>query len=374
MATDTTVHRGEVVEAAPVTAIAAPTRDVAGVMALAMMPQAEFEARLHALKQGQERIRIIQRELMEDGEDYGKIPGTDKPTLLKPGAEKLCAVYGLKATFSPVISRGDGMTEPHLRVLVTCQLHQGDANGPVVAEGYGASNSWEKKHRYRSGKRVCPACGVTGSIRKSKFPDRDTGDIGWWCREESCKTNFTSDDPSITEQVVGEIENPDPFDVENTLVKMALKRAFIDTTLRATATSGLFTQDLEDQGDDQGAPPKGRPAAGSAPHSNTPAPAQAQQPPIQRHEPPPARNAAPPPAGKRTGPQANGKWQGPCPRCKKEGAVIQNKRDGHGWFCWPNASRVTGCGYKWDEADVAIHEEAESRRAASGDMFDGREG
>ena len=30
--------------------------------------------------------------------DYGIIPGTDKPALLKPGAEKLCEIYGLAHT------------------------------------------------------------------------------------------------------------------------------------------------------------------------------------------------------------------------------------------------------------------------------------
>src|SRR6185295_4560350 len=70
-------------------------REGSGVMGLAFMGDKDFEARLVALKKGQERVRLIQRELMEKDEDYGIIPGTPKPTLLKPGAEKLCNVYGL---------------------------------------------------------------------------------------------------------------------------------------------------------------------------------------------------------------------------------------------------------------------------------------
>lgn len=239
-------------------------RDVGGVMGLALMTERDFEARLVALKTGQERIRRIQRELMVEDEDFGKIPGTPKPTLLKPGAEKLCAVYGLKATFVKSELVGDGITTPHLRVAMTCRLHQGSEDGPVVAQGEGAANSWETKHRYRSGKRTCPACGSEGTIRKSKYPDKNTGDVGWWCKDENCKANFRSNDPAIVDQVVGTVDNPDPYDTENTLVKMSLKRAYVDATLRATATSGLFSQDLEDGQGDHGPAPKAQAQAPKA--------------------------------------------------------------------------------------------------------------
>ncbi len=111
-----------------------------------------------------------------------------------------------------------------------------------MGEGVGAANSWERKHRYRSGQRACPACGVEGSIRRSKF------DPGWYCHDKAggCGVQFKADDPSIVSQEAGQVENPDPYDVENTLLKMAAKRAQVDAVLRTTATSGLFTQDVED--------------------------------------------------------------------------------------------------------------------------------
>ena len=35
-------------------------------------------------------------EVLKEGEDYGKIPGgQQKPVLMKPGAEKLCSIFGL---------------------------------------------------------------------------------------------------------------------------------------------------------------------------------------------------------------------------------------------------------------------------------------
>lgn len=40
------------------------------------------------------------RRMLVSGTDYGKIPGTgDKPTLLKPGAEKLASLFGLSPLF-----------------------------------------------------------------------------------------------------------------------------------------------------------------------------------------------------------------------------------------------------------------------------------
>jgi hypothetical protein len=39
------------------------------------------------------------RTVMREGVDYGVIPGTDKHTLLKPGAEKLCTLFGLTSRF-----------------------------------------------------------------------------------------------------------------------------------------------------------------------------------------------------------------------------------------------------------------------------------
>ena len=211
--------------------------------ALALMSDAEFEARLASLKKGQDRLAMIQRSVMIEGTDYGTIPGTPKPTLLKPGAEKLCKFHHLVPTLSWQTIIGDGVTAPHIRVLMTCSLHVDTDQGPIVGQGVGTANSWEKKYRYRDAQRVCPDCGQP-SISKSK----EEWGGGWYCNQKrgGCGAKFKKGDASIEAQVLGQIENPDPYDGENTLVKMAAKRAQVDATLRVTATSGLFTQDLED--------------------------------------------------------------------------------------------------------------------------------
>lgn len=215
--------------------------------ALALMSEQEFEQRLQSLKLAQHRMEMIQRSLMKENVDYGVIPGTGgKPTLLKPGTETLCKFHHLVPTFGQETILGDGVTRPHIRILATCSLHYESEDGPIVAQGMGAANSWEKKYRWREGQRLCPTCGAAAIIKgKAEFGG------GWlcWNKKGGCGAKFGDNDPSITEQQSGQIENPDPFDLENTLQKMAAKRAQTDATLRATATSGLFSQDLEDLGD-----------------------------------------------------------------------------------------------------------------------------
>jgi len=216
----------------------------AGTMALAIMPEAEFEQRLKVLRIGQERISQVKRELMKEDVHYGTIPGTPKPTLYQPGAQILCQIYSLRPDFKPEIWLGDGITAPHLRVWVRCELHLGDLGGPVIAVGLGAANSWERKHRYRRGERSCPSCGAVGSIIKGKA---EYGG-GWLCfaKKGGCGAKFKEEDAAIIGQVVGDIDNPDPFDLENTLMKMSEKRAFVNAALIGTASSDLFTQDAED--------------------------------------------------------------------------------------------------------------------------------
>lgn len=251
-----------VVDAQPV----AVQKEQAGMLAMATMSEAEFDVRLVALKRGQDRIKRIKQELMEEGAHYGVIPGTKKPTLLKPGAEVLCSIYGLRPDFVPTIEAGDGVTTPTLRVTMRCELHLGDIAGPVVAVGYGSANSWERKHRYRRGERACPACGVVGQVIKGK----DEYGGGWlcWKKNGGCGAKFPDGAPEIEGQQVGDVQNPDPYDLENTLVKMAKKRAHIDAALTGTASSDLFTQDLEESGPgerDHAEKPPEKPAAKKAP-------------------------------------------------------------------------------------------------------------
>ena len=178
--------------------------------------------------------------------DYGVIPGTsDKPTLLKPGAEKLAAFFGLTPTF-PVVERINDWTgqdhggEPFFLRDYKCQLYRG---GELAGEGCGSCNSWESKYRYRNANRVCPQCGAEAIIKgKAEYG----GGFICFAKKGGCGAKFADNDPAITDQQVGKTRNPDIFDQVNTIDKMAQKRALIAAVLIATNASDYFTQDIED--------------------------------------------------------------------------------------------------------------------------------
>lgn len=225
-----------------------PLHSDAGTLALALLDDEAFSERLEILKKGRDRIAIIQRELMEQDVDYGLIPGTPKPTLFKSGAEKLAQIYRLAARVEIEFTGGDGQTQPPLRYTAAAYLHLGTFDGPVVAVGHGTANSWEKRYR-RESKKACPDCGQTAIIKsKAEYGG------GWYCfpKQGGCGHKFAPDDARIAEQATDAKGDPiEANDLQNTLLKMAEKRAFVDAVLRATASSSLFTQDVVEEPEPQ---------------------------------------------------------------------------------------------------------------------------
>lgn len=246
-----TDERDDVVDAEalePLEHSALEGRAVDGVTALAEMSDAEFGDKLQALVRGRDRIRLIKETLMVKDVHYGIIPGTPKPTLYQPGAQLLCMIFGLRATFEHEVDYDDGVNAPAVRCRMTCSLHLGDTSGPIIATGNGAANTWETKHRYRRGERACPECGTIGAIIRGKR--EFGGGFVCWKKKDGCGAKFNKTDQRIVGQQVDDVENEDPHDLENTIIKMAEKRSYIGATLRGTASSDLFTQ--PNGGDDDG--------------------------------------------------------------------------------------------------------------------------
>lgn len=234
-------------------------------------------------------------EAMDEGVHYGVIPGCEKPSLWKPGAELLLSSMGLQSQCSneepPIVDvmGTDHGGEPFIRYSRMCQVFR---NGVMLAQAGGSCNSWEPKYRWRNEQRKCPACGRTSIIKAKDF--ENTGrDQGWVCwkkgdkdKKESCGAKFPPGDRSIEGQTVGKIPNPDVMDMDNTIKKMADKRAFIAATLLATGCSDIFTQDVEDFGADGNTEPE------------PPPPAQTKTVTARVVEPAPKREAAPRQAAK----------------------------------------------------------------------------
>ncbi len=148
---------------------------------------------------------------------YGTIPGTPKPTLFKPGAEKILVLFMLNA--KPVIE--DLSTPDEIRYRVSIMInHQVTKN--EIGWGVGECSSNETKYKWIA----------------TKFPtDWDA------CPEDRRREIWKQgkEKPYKVQQVRANIS-----DVANTVLKMAKKRALVDATLTCTAASDVFDQDIED--------------------------------------------------------------------------------------------------------------------------------
>jgi len=139
----------------------------------------QVQATMNKISQFQQ---VIQKTLHQ-GHDFGIIPGTDKPTLLKPGAEKILMMMGLQSEFEIVDSTRD-FEKGFFQYQVRCKLFKGDM---LITEGLGSCNTRERKYL-----------------------------------------------------------KMDPYTMDNTVLKMAKKRALVDAALLVASLSDVFTQDLED--------------------------------------------------------------------------------------------------------------------------------
>lgn len=172
-------------------------------------------------------IQNAMKKVMKEGEHYGVIPGTPKPTLLKPGAEKLCLLFRLGPRYQ-IIEKV--RQDRFIAYTVNCDLIH-TPTGTFVASGIGSCNSYEAKYRYRTEE--------TGrEVPKEYWETRDPELLGgpeYKPRKKGGKW-----------VIVHQVENDNPWDLDNTLIKMACKRALIAAVLNATAASDIFTQDIED--------------------------------------------------------------------------------------------------------------------------------
>lgn len=135
-------------------------------------------------KQREETMNAFINNVLISGTDYGVIPKCSKPSLLKPGAEKILSFLGFSA-HTEVEHRQEDIEKGYFSFEVRVRLE--DSFGRVVAEGLGSCNTREARYIKSGG-----------------------------------------------------------FAVQNTALKMAKKRALIDAVLNAAAVSGVFTQDIED--------------------------------------------------------------------------------------------------------------------------------
>ena len=218
-----------------------------------------------------QKIKSLMASAMKEGEHYGTIPGTKKPTLYKAGAEKLALMFRLAPTFE--ILQTD-LPRNHREYRIVCSITNINS-GSFLGSGVGCCTTMESKYRYRNSERTCPNCGAA-AITKGK--DQYGG--GWFCwkKKGGCGATWTDDDPMIASQTPEKVEHSDPADFWNTILKMAKKRAMNDAIISSTAVSDCFIQadDLPadkgpkgSEGPNESSNPREEPAAHSEPQQGS---------------------------------------------------------------------------------------------------------
>ena len=152
-----------------------------------------------------QKILQIKEKAMKEGVHYGIIPGTKKPSLWKPGAEKLCRAFKLAPEFETT-SRDD----PNRTI------------------------NW-RKWSYNERKEIeGTTMGFIEYDSRCSLVHIPTEDV--WVKNVSASCNsFESKYRSLN-----------PYDVKNTIEKMSEKRSLVAAVLIGTCASDVFTQDIED--------------------------------------------------------------------------------------------------------------------------------
>lgn len=193
------------------------------------------------LAQKKEALDAIPK-VLEEGVDYGKIPGTNKNTLLKPGAERLCNMFGLVVRQS---IDSEEINHDRVNEYPSSWIDTEDKPNKQLAEEL----KRQKKGRWK----------------------KKGDDFVWQVRGDGVEMSFglyrmrircrlERQDGTLVAECLGSCSTLEskyidrPRDCENTVLKMAQKRAHVGAVLTALGLSDHFTQDVEDFGADDFVP------------------------------------------------------------------------------------------------------------------------
>ena len=158
-------------------------------------------------------LRDMMKAVLHEGTDYGVIPGTNKPSLLKPGAEKLLQWFG----FGHAMERVEIEHDPggaRLGVTYRCTVNKAMPDGRVII--------------------VATCEGYAGYDEERFFQTAEQARA----KEENNARKYRR---QVNENKCVEYRAP-----WNSVIKMSQKRALVGSALQATSGSTLFTQDVED--------------------------------------------------------------------------------------------------------------------------------
>ena len=175
-------------------------------------------------------IQEVLHAVMKKDVHYGVIPGTQKPTLYKAGAEILLSTF--RIAVDPEIEDLSTPDEIRYRVklrgIANAEARLGNVSGAVVGAGVGECSTNEEKYKWR-------ACHGEGEWNATAEDRKRIKYGSKWGQQQGERIE------TETRQI-----RTQPADLANTVLKMAKKRAQIDLCLTALSASDVFDQDLED--------------------------------------------------------------------------------------------------------------------------------
>jgi hypothetical protein len=143
---------------------------------------AEFKGNL--ARRGENRRAFIEwvRSALVDGTDFGAIKRRDgsmtKPSLRKPGAEKICGMLGVVTTFPTLKDYEQAVLNgvPIGQIILRCHLLA--ASGDVVADGVGArSLEQDNGDLNKALKMACKSAHIDATLRMAGLSEIFTQDL-----------------------------------------------------------------------------------------------------------------------------------------------------------------------------------------------------
>jgi len=171
-----------------------------------IVPKEEY-AGVVSVREQANTLQYLMKSVLRESTHYGVVKGAgNKPSLLLPGAEKICQMFGWTPFYTV---KRELLPNGHREYTVHCELRHYVGSEDctayaIVGTGDGTCTTMESKYRYRNE----------------------------WRNGQKTR-----------------VENPDIADCYNTVLKMAEKRAFVGTVKCTAAASDIFTQDVEDMPD-----------------------------------------------------------------------------------------------------------------------------
>ena len=192
----------------------------------------------------QKEVRNFVMSALTEGKDFGTIPGTnDRKVLLKPGAEVIIAGFGVRPETTILTSEVD---HNHVNKFKSVKW--------TTIQDPGRDQKAQLKEQF-----------------PGRFRNKKVGNDWFWQESTTdegeslglyryvMRTVLISPDGRVIGEGVGSCSTMEtkyirnPRDAENTVLKMATKRAFVAATLSTFGLSDMYTQDVEDMADNQSA-------------------------------------------------------------------------------------------------------------------------